>query len=83
MVLVSVREDYPAEAVAVLFEVGEIRNYQVYAGHILVRERKSAVHDEHIIAALVDVQVLAYLVQSAERGELHRCVAYLARLSLR
>ena len=83
VILVAVGYNYSAETVAVLLKIREIRNNQVNAGHVVVRERKSAVNDEHIVAAFVNVKVLANLVKSAERGEPYRCIAYLAGLLLR
>ena len=82
MVLVSVGDHDSAETIAVLLKVGEIRNDKVNAGHVVVRESKSAVHDEHVVAALVDVQVLSNLVESAKSRELHGSRADLARLFL-
>ena len=82
MVLVAVGDNDTAEAVLVLLKIGEVRYYQINARHVLVRECKSAVNDEHIIAALVNVEVLADLVKSAERRELHGSIANLPGLLL-
>ena len=82
MVLVAVCDNDTAEAVFVLLKIGEVRYYQINARHVLVRECKSAVNDEHIVAALVNVEVLADLVKSAERRELHGSIANLPGLLL-
>ena len=82
MILVAVGDNDTAEAVFVLLKIGEVRYYQINARHVLVRECKSAVNDEHIVAALVNVEVLADLVKSAECRELHGSIANLPGLLL-
>src|ERR671915_446753 len=45
--LVAVSEDYCADLVRVLPEVGEVRQDEVYPRHLLVGEGQAAVHQDH------------------------------------
>ena len=58
----AVRDDNTADAVLVLFNKCEIRNNRVDAGHFFVREGKAAVHDNHVVFALKQREVLADLI---------------------
>ena len=69
VILMTVGKNDSAEFILVLDDVGEIGDNEVYAEHIIVGECESAVHDEHIVAALIKVKVLAYLVETAERRD--------------
>ena len=70
VVLMAVRDDVAAQLVDVALEVGRIRDDEVYAEHVVVRERDAAVDDDDIPAVLVDGHVLADLVETAERYDL-------------
>ena len=66
MILMSVRDHHAADLVAVLLEIGVIRNDQIDAQHIAVGERHTAVDEDDIVLTLEHSQVLADLVESAE-----------------
>ena len=72
MVLMAVGDDHAADAVAVLLQIGEIRDDQIDAEHIAVGERHTAVNDHDIALALKHGEVLADLVETAEEGDLDR-----------
>ena len=72
MILMSVGKDNSPELLLVFDDIGEIGDHEVYAEHVIVRESKSAVHDEHIVAALIQVQILSDLVKSAEGDNFKR-----------
>ena len=59
VVLMTVRDDNTADAVLVFLNKCEIRNNRVDAGHFLVREGKAAVHDNHVVFALKQREILA------------------------
>ena len=65
MVLVTVGKDNAPKLFLVLDNVGKIGDNKVNAKHIVVREGKTAVNDEHIVAALVKIHILADFVKSA------------------
>ena len=67
MILMTVGEYHAPNLFLVLFKVGEIGYNKVYAEHIIVGECKSAVNDENIVTALININVLAYLIHTAER----------------
>ena len=67
VVLVAVSDNDSAELVAVAFNISKIRDNDVYTGHISVRESKTAVENEHIVRALENCHILAYLIETAER----------------
>ena len=75
MILVTVGEHYAPYLLLVFFEICEIGDNKVYTEHIIIGERKSAVNDEYIVAAFVNVNVLAYLVYAAERHNSYRCLS--------
>ena len=64
VVLMAVRDDIAAQLVDVALEVGRIRDDEVYAEHVVVRERDAAVDDDD------HSHVLADLVETAERYDL-------------
>ena len=67
MVLMSVSNEHSADSVLVLNHIGKVRNDNIDAQHRFIRKCKSAVHDEHIVAALIDGHVLSDFVQTAQR----------------
>ena len=66
MVLVTVGQDKPHDAVAVLEDVGHVREDDVDAGKGLVGESDAAVDDEDLIALFEHEHVLADLQRAAE-----------------
>ena len=66
VVLVTVGENDALYPLLVADEIGYVGNNGVDAVHIVVREAYSAVNDDHLLAVLVDVHVLADLVQTAK-----------------
>ena len=72
VILVSVGKNDAAQLILVLYDISEIRYYEVNTEHIVVGESETAVHDEHIVAAFVEIEVLADLVESAEGDYLQR-----------
>ena len=75
VVLVAVRQDHAAHALLVFHEIAHVRDDHVDAVHVVVGEGKSAIYDEYIVTALVDVDVLAYLVYAAERHNPYGCLS--------
>ena len=71
VVLVPVGDKKTLDAVLVLQHVGEIRDDQVDAEHVAVREHRTAVHQDHIALALVQGNVLAHFAQAAQRADVH------------
>ena len=75
MVLVAVREHDAAEGVAPLAQIGEVRDGEIHAGHLVVREEQAAVHRQDVGAALDQHHVEPDLAQAAQRNEPHRGLA--------
>ena len=72
VILVSVRDDDAAELILVALHIGEIRDNEIHAGHFRIRERQTAVEDEHIVCALEHGHILADLVESAQERHADR-----------
>ena len=70
VVLVAVGDDVAAQLVQVALEVGRVRDNEVYAEHIIVRECYAAVDYNDVAAVLDNGHVLADLVQTAKRYDL-------------
>ena len=66
----AVGDDVAAQLVDVALEVGRVRDNQVYAEHIVVREGYAAVDYNDVAAVLNNGHVLADLVQTAKRYDL-------------
>ena len=74
MVLVAMGKDNTLDAVSIGFQIGDIRNYNVDAVHLLVRETQSAVNNDYISAAFYSGHVLSYLAESSQRNNFNfRC----------
>ena len=67
VVLMSVRDDNTANLVLVTAQVGNVRNDQVDAQHLIIRERQTAVDDKDVLSVLNHRHVLTDLIESAER----------------
>ena len=69
VVLMPVREQDAADAILVLFQVGDIGNDEVDAQHFLVGKAETAVNDDDVVLIFDDGQIFADLVQSAKRND--------------
>ena len=65
MILMSVGYDYSAYPVRVALDIGEIGKHEIDSEHILIRERKSAIDKEHILAVFKQCHILAHFIQAA------------------
>ena len=72
MVLVRVREHDATQLRPVLLEVRDVRDDEVDAQHLLVREHQARVDDDHVVALLDGHHVLADLADTAERDHAQR-----------
>ena len=75
VILVTVGNDDATELILIALHVGEVRDDDIHAGHLRIRECQSAVEDEHIIGTLKNGHILADLTQSAKRNDAHRGAA--------
>ena len=66
MVLVAVRDEDRLELLAVLLDVANVRDHEVDAEHLLVREHEARVDGDHVVAVLEQHHVLADLTETAE-----------------
>ena len=74
MVLMPVRDDHAADAVFVCLQVADVRDDHVDAIEVLIRKAHAAVDKEHVLAILIDGEVLADLTEPAERDDFQfRC----------
>ena len=69
MILVSVGEQNAANAVFVHFQVGDVGDDQVDAGHVFLGESQAAVDDDHVVVIFHHRHVLADLAQSAKGND--------------
>ena len=72
VVLMTVGDEQALDAVPVLEHVGEVRDDQIDAEHIGIREHKAAVNEDHVALALIQRNVLADLAEAAQRADVHR-----------
>ena len=72
VVLMAVGDHHAPNFVPVFFHKGKIGDDAVHPGHILIGEGEAAVHNEHVVLALVYREVFADLVEAAQKIHLHR-----------
>jgi len=65
VVLMAMGDDDGLQAMGVLQQVGVVRQDQIHAGMVVVREHQPGVDDDHVLAVLKDGHVLADAVQAA------------------
>ena len=66
MIIVTVGQKDTADPVRVLFQIGDVRDHQIYAKHIVVGERQAAVHNDDVVAVFQNSDVFTDLVQTAQ-----------------
>ena len=74
VILMSVRDHKTLHLVNIVFQVGDIRNYQVNSQHIIAREGKSAVHYNNTVLVLEGRHVHSDLLQASERNNFYLVV---------
>ena len=70
VVLMAMRNDIAAQLVQVALEIGGVRDHQVNAQHIIVREGHAAVDDHDVVSVFDHGHVLADLIETAQRYNL-------------
>ena len=70
MVLVAVGHEHTPQLFLIFHQVGEVRDHQIHAIHILLRETNAAIDNDHILAVFQNCTVLTDLIQSSERNDL-------------
>ena len=70
MIFVAVCEHDGLDLVAVLEEIRDIRNHEIDAEHILLREHETGINEQDLILIADDRHILANLSQTAERNDL-------------
>ena len=70
VILMAMGDEIAAQLFLVALEVGRIRDNQVHAQHVVVREGHAAVDDHDIAAVLDDRHVLADLIETAQGDNL-------------
>ncbi len=73
VVLVAVGEEDRLELLAVLFDVSNVRDHEVDAEHLLLREHEAGIDGDHVVAVLEQHHVLADLSQTAKRDNAQLC----------
>ena len=69
VILMTVGDDHAADAVFVRLQIADIGDDQIHTVEVLIRKAHAAVDKEHILAVLVDGEVLADLTKPAERDD--------------
>ena len=69
MVFMPVRDDHAADTVFIRLQVADIRDDQIHTIEILIRKAHAAVDKEHILAVLIDGEVLTDLTKPAKRDD--------------
>ena len=68
MVLVAVGNENAQDLTLVFNKVADVRNNHVDAVHVIVWESHAAVYNNNVVAILVNSQVLADLIETAQRN---------------
>ena len=66
VVFVSVRDENAADLIFIFFQICDVRNDKVDAGHFVVREAHAAVDDDDIVFVFQNGDILTDLFQAAE-----------------
>ena len=66
VVLMAVGNEIAAQLFLILGKIGHVRDDQIDAVHVVLRETKPAVHDDHVLTVFQHGHVFADLVKSAE-----------------
>ena len=69
VVLMPVGDEDAPDLSLIFDEIAHIGNDHVDAVHIVIREPHAAVHHDDVVAILIDCQVLADLIQTAQRDD--------------
>ncbi len=67
MVFVPVGNDNSADTVFILFQIGDIRDNDIYAVKLLVRKTQTAVDNNYVLPVLVNREIFSDLTHTAER----------------
>ena len=67
VVLMAVGDDRALDFGPVFLHKAKVRNHQIHARHVLVRKGQAAVHNDHVILALVEGKVFPNLVEPAQK----------------
>ena len=77
VILVSVGQKNTADAIRILFQIGDVRDDQIYTKHVIIGECQTAVDDDYVIAVFQNGQIFADFVQSAQHHDAElRCVLF-------
>ena len=71
VILMSVRQDDRLHHVLVFDQIGDVRNNEVDAEHVLLREHEPGVDDDDLVVHADGGHVLSDFAKSAERYDLH------------
>ena len=66
VVFMSVGKKIPPDMIPLAHQVGNIRNHQIHAQHVFLRENAAAVHDDDIVLVFEHIHVLSDFVHTAE-----------------
>ena len=66
MVLVAMGQHHAPELVNIPLQVGKVRNDNIHPQHFRIRERQTAVDQEHVVSTFHNRHILADLVQAAQ-----------------
>lgn len=69
VILMPVCDDHAADAVFVCFQIADVRDDHVDAVEVLIRKAHAAVDKEHVLAILIDGEILTDLTEPAERDD--------------
>ena len=69
MILVAVGNENAADLVAVALQIGHVRNHQINAQHILLREDGTAVQDHDIVRIFQHIDIFADFFNPAQRDD--------------
>ena len=70
VILVAVRQHDGLDLILVLDEVADVRDDEVDAEHVLIREHQARINDENLVIHADDCHILADLPQASERDDL-------------
>ena len=69
VILVAVRQEHAADLLLILDQIGHVGNDEIDAVHIALGEAEAAVNDDDVLAVFQYRDILADLVETAERDD--------------
>lgn len=71
MVFVAVGQENPPQLILVFYQIGDVGNHQIDAKHVIFREHKARVEQNHVIPITEHGHVLSDFTKTAQRNDIY------------